>query len=123
MAHPSWESDWLSEHSRFLLTIQFYKVTKAGLRQLKQETSQWMRISAAMASALPKLRSNYVWASLTRAWRNLAHRRADDDELSDEIRSYQTMLKDEQIRAGSDPHSRAGGVAGLLLARAAGDVD
>src|SRR5258708_37758915 len=44
-----------------------------------------------------------MWHALKRAWRNLAHRRAVDDELVDEIRSYQTMLEDERIRAGSDP--------------------
>ena len=31
---------------------QFYRLTKAGQRQLKEETSQWTRISEAMATAL-----------------------------------------------------------------------
>ncbi|HVX67027.1 MAG TPA: PadR family transcriptional regulator [Bryobacteraceae bacterium] len=31
---------------------RFYRLTAAGRRQLKQETDQWARISAAMASAL-----------------------------------------------------------------------
>src|SRR5260370_11328637 len=44
-----------------------------------------------------------MWHLLKRAWRNLAHRRAVDDELADEIRSYQTMLEDQKIRAGADP--------------------
>ena len=53
--HRMEEAGWLSaewgesENSR---RAKFYKVTKAGLRQLKEETSQWTRISAAMASAL-----------------------------------------------------------------------
>jgi transcriptional regulator len=31
---------------------RFYRLTPAGRRQLKQETDQWARIAAAMASAL-----------------------------------------------------------------------
>lgn len=31
---------------------KFYRITKAGTRQLKEETDQWACISAAMASAL-----------------------------------------------------------------------
>jgi PadR family transcriptional regulator PadR len=53
--HRMEEAGWLSaewgesENSR---RAKFYKVTKAGLRQLKEETDQWTRISTAMASAL-----------------------------------------------------------------------
>ena len=53
--HRMEEAGWLSaewgesENSR---RAKFYTVTKAGLRQLKDETDQWARISAAMASAL-----------------------------------------------------------------------
>ncbi len=53
--HRMEEAGWLSaewgesENSR---RAKFYKVTKAGLRRLKEETDQWTRISAAMASAL-----------------------------------------------------------------------
>jgi|SRR5882724_7399374 len=53
--HRMEEAGWLaaewgeSENNR---RAKFYKVTKAGLRQLKEETDQWTRISAAMASAL-----------------------------------------------------------------------
>ena len=49
------EAGWLSstwgesENSR---RAKFYRLTKAGDRQLKDETEQWARISAAMASAL-----------------------------------------------------------------------
>ena len=38
-----------SENSR---RAKFYRLTKTGRRQLKEETDQWARISAAMASAL-----------------------------------------------------------------------
>jgi PadR family transcriptional regulator PadR len=38
-----------SENNR---RAKFYRLTSAGKRQLKEETSQWARISAAMASAL-----------------------------------------------------------------------
>lgn len=53
--HRMEEAGWLtsswgeSENSR---RAKFYRLTKAGRRQLKDETDQWARISAAMASAL-----------------------------------------------------------------------
>jgi transcriptional regulator len=53
--HRMEEAGWLSsvwgesENSR---RAKFYRLTKAGRRQLKDETDQWVRISAAMASAL-----------------------------------------------------------------------
>jgi transcriptional regulator len=53
--HRMEEAGWLtsswgeSENSR---RARFYRLSKAGRRQLKEETDQWARISAAMASAL-----------------------------------------------------------------------
>jgi len=53
--HRMEEAGWLSsswgesENSR---RAKYYRLTKAGQRQLKDETLQWARISAAMASAL-----------------------------------------------------------------------
>jgi transcriptional regulator len=53
--HRMEEAGWLSatwgesENSR---RAKFYRLTKAGQSQLKEETDQWTRISAAMASAL-----------------------------------------------------------------------
>lgn len=53
--HRMEEAGWLSstwgesENSR---RAKFYRLTKAGNGQLKDETEQWARISAAMASAL-----------------------------------------------------------------------
>jgi PadR family transcriptional regulator, regulatory protein PadR len=53
--HRMEEADWLtaewgeSENNR---RAKFYRLTKLGLRQLKQETDNWGRISAAMAVAL-----------------------------------------------------------------------
>jgi len=53
--HRMEEAGWLSaewgdsENNR---RAKFYRLTKAGKRQLKEETDQWARISAAMASAL-----------------------------------------------------------------------
>src|SRR5215813_4813752 len=53
--HRMEEAGWLSsswgesENSR---KAKYYRLTKAGQRQLKDETLQWARISAAMASAL-----------------------------------------------------------------------
>lgn len=53
--HRMEEAGWLtsswgeSDNSR---RAKFYQLTKAGRKQLKQETDQWARISAAMESAL-----------------------------------------------------------------------
>ena len=53
--HRMEEAGWLSaewgdsENNR---RAKFYRLTKAGKRQFKEETDQWARISAAMASAL-----------------------------------------------------------------------
>ena len=53
--HRMEEAGWLasewgeSENNR---RAKFYRVTKLGLRKLKQETDNWGRISAAMAVAL-----------------------------------------------------------------------
>ena len=53
--HRMEEAGWLSadwgesENNR---RAKFYRLTKRGLRQLKQETDNWGRISAAMAGAL-----------------------------------------------------------------------
>jgi transcriptional regulator len=53
--HRMEEAGWLaaewgeSENRR---KAKFYRLTAAGRRQLKQETDQWARISAAMATAL-----------------------------------------------------------------------
>jgi transcriptional regulator len=53
--HRMEQAGWLSaewgesENNR---RAKFYRLTTAGRRQLKEETNQWARISAAMASAL-----------------------------------------------------------------------
>jgi PadR family transcriptional regulator PadR len=53
--HRLEEAGWLtaewgeSENNR---RAKFYRLTKVGLRQLKQETDNWSRISSAMANAL-----------------------------------------------------------------------
>ena len=53
--HRMEEAGWLtsewgeSENNR---RAKFYRLTKLGLRKLKQETDNWRRISAAMAGAL-----------------------------------------------------------------------
>src|SRR5690349_7317364 len=53
--HRLEEAGWLtaewgeSERNR---RAKFYRLTKLGQRQLKQETDNWSRISAAMANAL-----------------------------------------------------------------------
>jgi len=53
--HRMEEAGWLSSawgESENGRRAKFYRLTKAGRRQLKDETDQWARISAAMASAL-----------------------------------------------------------------------
>jgi transcriptional regulator len=53
--HRMEQAGWLvsnwgdSENNR---RAKFYRLTKTGRRQLKEETEQWTRVSAAMASAL-----------------------------------------------------------------------
>jgi transcriptional regulator len=49
------EAGWLTAEwgeSETNRRAKFYRLTKLGLRQLKQETDNWGRISAAMAVAL-----------------------------------------------------------------------
>jgi DNA-binding PadR family transcriptional regulator len=49
------EASWLvaswgeSQNGR---KAKFYRLTKAGLRQLEKETSDWRRVSSAIAAAL-----------------------------------------------------------------------
>ncbi len=53
--HRMEQADWLSaewDESENNRRAKFYRLTAAGRRQLKEETNQWARISAAMASAL-----------------------------------------------------------------------
>jgi transcriptional regulator len=53
--HRMEEAGWLSAawgESENKRRARFYRLTSAGKRQLKEETNQWARISAAMASAL-----------------------------------------------------------------------
>jgi len=53
--HRMEEAGWLTsewEQSENNRRAKFYRLSKLGLRQLKQETDNWGRISAAMAGAL-----------------------------------------------------------------------
>jgi len=53
--HRMEEAGWLSAswgESESNRRAKFYRLTKTGRNRLKEETSQWARISAAMASAL-----------------------------------------------------------------------
>src|SRR5215831_17322013 len=53
--HRMEEAGWLSSfwgESENHRRAKFYRLTNAGRRRLKEETNQWARISAAMASAL-----------------------------------------------------------------------
>src|SRR5579863_8106598 len=44
-----------------------------------------------------------LWTRLETLWRNLVRRQKVEDDLTDEIRSYQEMLEDEKARTGVDP--------------------
>jgi transcriptional regulator len=53
--HRMEEAGWLSAawgESESNRRAKFYRLTSTGRRQLKDETEQWARISAAMATAL-----------------------------------------------------------------------
>ena len=53
--HRLEEAGWLTAEwgeSETNRRAKFYRLTKLGQRQLKQETENWSRISAAMANAL-----------------------------------------------------------------------
>jgi len=53
--HRMEESGWLSSawgESENNRKAKFYKLTRAGRRQLETETEQWQRIAVAIASAL-----------------------------------------------------------------------
>jgi len=53
--HRMEQAGWLSSawgESENRRRAKFYRLTKTGHRQLKDETEQWARISAAMSSAL-----------------------------------------------------------------------
>lgn len=53
--HRMEEAGWLSSEwgeSENGRRAKYYQLTKAGRRQLKEETEQWARIAAAMANAL-----------------------------------------------------------------------
>jgi len=56
--HRMEEAGWLSStwgESENNRRAKFYRLTSSGRRQLRKETEQWSRISAAMASALESL--------------------------------------------------------------------
>ena len=44
-----------------------------------------------------------LWQRIRTLWRNLARKQRVDQELDEEIRSYQAMLEDEKTRAGAGP--------------------
>src|SRR5581483_9570195 len=44
-----------------------------------------------------------MWHRLRTLWRNLTHKEIIEDDLTQELHSYQTMLVDEKSRAGIDP--------------------
>ena len=51
MEHAGWLESWWDE-TETNRRAKYYQLTAAGRRQLKEETSEWSRIAAAMALAL-----------------------------------------------------------------------
>jgi putative ABC transport system permease protein len=47
--------------------------------------------------------SNHMWHRLKTLWRNLTRKQIVEDDLTQELHSYQRMLADEKSRAGIDP--------------------
>src|SRR5471030_896497 len=44
-----------------------------------------------------------LWHRIQTLWRNLARKRRVEQELDEEIHSYQAMLEDQKTRAGANP--------------------
>jgi len=44
-----------------------------------------------------------MWHRLRTLWRNLTHKQIVDDDLTQELHFYQTLLADEKSRTGIDP--------------------
>ena len=110
--HRMEEEGWLtstwgeSENNR---RAKYYRLTKAGRRQLETETERWGRISLAIAQALDtpsKENLNMRWFSrLTSLFRNLAHKQENEQELDQEVSSYLDLLTEEKIRSGMAPEA------------------
>lgn len=47
--------------------------------------------------------TNYMWHRLRTLWRNLTHKHIVEDDLAQELHSYEAMLADENSRAGIEP--------------------
>ncbi|HEY2162781.1 MAG TPA: helix-turn-helix transcriptional regulator, partial [Gemmatimonadaceae bacterium] len=55
--HRMEQAEWLESHwgeSETKRRAKYYELTRAGRRQLKEETSEWSRISVAIGLALRK---------------------------------------------------------------------
>ena len=49
--------------------------------------------------------SEQMWHRLRTLWRNLTQKQVVDDDLTQELHSYQAMLADEKSHAGIDPRT------------------
>ena len=81
--------------------------TKAGRRQLGEETAQWNRIAIAIAKALEPgvtWRCHVSLMSRMRSlWRNLAHGKTVEKDLDDELRDMPTCCRTSIERAAWAP--------------------
>lgn len=107
--HRMEEEGWISafwgdsENNR---RAKYYRLTKAGQKQLQAETKRWGRISGAIAQALE---ASYQGASMPffvrvrSLLRNLFLSRRVDKDLDEEVHAHLEMLKDESVRADMPP--------------------
>ncbi len=92
-------SEWgLSENNR---KAKFYRLTKAGRRQLESERRHWQQTTDIIARFFA-VKGRGVVKQLRRFWHRLRrdheqHTR-DDEEFADEIESHLQMQMDENLR-------------------------
>src|ERR1041384_7101239 len=96
--HRLEEAGWLksswgeSDNKR---RAKYYRLTKAGQRQLKLETEGWQAISFPTTTALKASKGEKVMPLLARIaslWRNLSHKEFVDEELNEELRAHVDLL-------------------------------
>src|SRR5688500_6368215 len=107
--HRLEEAGWLksswgeSENNR---RAKYYRLTKAGQRQLQIETDNWQRISVAISSALEAISKGERMPLLPRInslGRNLFNKEKVDQELTEEIRAHLDLLTETKIQQGLAP--------------------
>jgi PadR family transcriptional regulator PadR len=96
-------SEWgVSENNR---KAKFYKLTRAGRRQLAKETREWDQTTAILARFLDRTEDPSV--KQLRAWllrlKGVFLKNARERDLAAEIESHLQMHIDDNLRAGMSP--------------------